>query len=165
MIPESKSQAKRFTALTGKPIEYVDIRTLEGHTPGPWELTLNNDNSLMVHTEFQNVLINDMRHRSPEKIKNARLIAAAPALLAEVIERRSRDAAMAEQIKICNSDREFITDSLIKFIELAKNMIYAVEDMHKNNYGSEQWYNAQCDYLKYKKIITKITPPSPARKV
>lgn len=95
--------------------ERIDVEALRGHTPGPWLVRIGDEwtNSIVTdHGELPDGSRNQWEVasynlRRDEGRVNARLIASAPALLAEVIERRARDAAVAELVaaaSACNSD-------------------------------------------------------------
>jgi len=89
--------------------ERIDVEALRGHTPGPWKwwdscsfrrLSHEGDGDVLAPVVQQSDGHPDVHFRNGGYTgPDARLIAAAPALLAEVIERRARDAAVAELVK------------------------------------------------------------------
>ncbi len=102
--------------------ERIDVEALRGHTPGPWYVEAGSGQyarragslgrEIMVSANVVEDRYGDghftKRRISPALVftnsakrdaANAALIAAAPDLLAEVIERRARDAAVAELVK------------------------------------------------------------------
>lgn len=102
--------------------ERIDVEALRGHTPGPWSLETvatsigschkigpfpggmaRREAHACVYADGIRIGIDENIPRAQELASNARLIAAAPALLAEVIERRARDAAVAELVEASRS--------------------------------------------------------------
>lgn len=80
----------------------VDVEALRGHTPGPW--THCPDDNIITADKAPRMVLIEWQARSKhvsivERDANARLIAAAPDLLREVIERRARDAQVAELVE------------------------------------------------------------------
>lgn len=111
----------------------LDLESLRGHTPGPWYVRYCDDDAFMCMTAIsavpvpeRNVDLYDERdpeqmvaivyHQHPPFVRpedvegaeaNARLIAAAPELLAELAARRARDAeveALVAAAKRANGD-------------------------------------------------------------
>lgn len=82
----------------------VDLESLRGHTPGPWE------EGTIAHVYsrgMDNVALPFEQRRA-----NSRLISAAPALLAELTERRAHDAKVAELVEALESIRQYGRDTL-----------------------------------------------------
>ena len=82
--------------------ERIDVEALRGHTPGPWsicDVPLNECWFAGVTIgAAAGVRVADTCVLNAHHDVDGKLIAAAPALLAEVIERRARDAAVAELV-------------------------------------------------------------------
>lgn len=94
--------------------ERIDVEALRGHTPGPLEVVHDHPQNACCSVVLRDRPLTEVATlysspssakepvggvwpNDPEREANARLFAAAPALLAEVIERRARDAAVAWQ--------------------------------------------------------------------
>ena len=84
--------------------ERIDVEALRGHTHGPWQCYADVPSTdpnwhIVTSANRMRVLANvHIEPGNPLDAINARLIQSAPALLAEVIERRARDAAVAELV-------------------------------------------------------------------
>lgn len=76
----------------------VDVDALRGHTPGPWRVDFTTREAV-VDAPCGRILYCVSSALDDHVDADARLIAAAPALLAEVIERRARDAKVAQLVE------------------------------------------------------------------
>ena len=96
--------------------ERIDVEALRGHTPGPWLVRIGDEwtNSIVTdHGELPDGSRNQWEVasynlRRDEGRVNARLIAAAPSLLAEVIERRARDAELIADLRQAIDDVKIV---------------------------------------------------------
>jgi hypothetical protein len=94
--------------IVGPTKEPIDLAQFEGHTAGPWKV----DSFAGTTVWSDNGVAGSIIATCPSKgdpfayhrdniVSNARLIAAAPALLAELRERRAKDAAVRELVEAC----------------------------------------------------------------
>lgn len=95
--------------LLSETVKEIDLEALRGHTAGPWEVGVKGngapgyvycDNALgsAVAIVYGAPLLHSVFSRAEEEA-NARLIAAAPDLLAELTTRRARDAEVEALVK------------------------------------------------------------------
>lgn len=122
--------------------ERIDVEALRGHTPGPWSIGKVDETCTfqdgtkdeggyridafgieqLCYVWNQSERINAVTGKqdgaypfgSPQAKVDAALIAAAPALLAEVIERRARDAAVAELAALALSTAYVLEESVYR---------------------------------------------------
>jgi hypothetical protein len=94
--------------------ERIDVEALRGHTPGPWDCyvdgpTVEPNWHIVTSANRMRVLANvHIDPGSPLDAINASLIQSAPSLLAEVIERRARDAELIADLRQAIDDVKIV---------------------------------------------------------
>jgi len=82
----------------------MDTKQFEGFTPGPWRVGTKYDDEVCAAVTVHGVAQNQMIGRTLGNAPNARLIAAAPALLAEITRLQAVNKALVTALERLHDD-------------------------------------------------------------